>query len=719
MFVWSRWLWPILAFILGLGLVVFVHELGHFLVAKWVGIKVEKFALGFGRRVLGIKWGETDYCLNAIPLGGYVKMLGQEDFKPLTENEKPDPRSYEAKSVGARFAVISAGVIMNVILAAILFIIIGMVGMKTPAPVVGDVEPTFPAAMATIQWQGPAMLVAGAPQATPATMPATAPSMIAATAPAEDKSPWAAHLRKGDRITRIDGDSLALSLNNNRITRFQDIAMTAVLADPKESYTFTIERTVDGFHRTGLARMGVKDADGALMFGISPALDDIVKIAEDTDGRPEQENIAPFQAEDRIVSLNGKTVNNSWELAAAQDAFDGSPVTVQVLRNGQVADLGACKPTIVPASGVIHLNDGTRILGLPVRGEDKTVTIALKDGGTRTINLDDVSRESLSILGMTPRLRVQGVILDSAAARAGLQSGDIIVSYGDKVNPTHKELMAINEQRAAMGTNIEVLRDGKLLPPMSVTPKKKGKDYIIGMQVTGDHWHAVVAGVGANSPAAKAGIESGATLRAINGTPVQSWADVYQALKANVDKPVTITYQVRSTEKTAHIDKLTPAMFDPQDYRFTVTSLLTFAPLMEEIKKDNPIAAVTWGGQETVRMVISSYASIKSLIRGWASPKQMSGPLGLGDIAVSAARKGFIEFVYLIAFINAAIAVFNFLPIPVVDGGHAVFLLIEKIRGKPLPVKVMNITQTVGLILLLCVFLAVTFNDIRRIVDRW
>ncbi|MCD4699233.1 MAG: site-2 protease family protein, partial [Phycisphaerae bacterium] len=135
--IWLRWVWPILLFVIGLGLMIFVHELGHCLVAKWVGIKVERFALGMGPRLFGIKRGETDYCLCAIPLGGYVKMLGQEDFKALKEGDRADPRSFEAKSVGARFAVISAGVIMNLILAAVLFIIIGMVGKNFVAPVVG------------------------------------------------------------------------------------------------------------------------------------------------------------------------------------------------------------------------------------------------------------------------------------------------------------------------------------------------------------------------------------------------------------------------------------------------------------------------------------------------------------------------------------------------------------------------------------------------------
>ena len=99
--IFADWVGPLLMFVIGLGVIIFVHELGHFLVAKWVGIKVEQFAFGFGMRLFGVKVGETDYRVNLVPLGGYVKMLGQEDFKPLKEGEKPDPRAFDQKSVGA------------------------------------------------------------------------------------------------------------------------------------------------------------------------------------------------------------------------------------------------------------------------------------------------------------------------------------------------------------------------------------------------------------------------------------------------------------------------------------------------------------------------------------------------------------------------------------------------------------------------------------------
>ena len=88
---WGEWIGPILLLSFGLGMVIFFHELGHFLAARWAGIKVERFALGFGPRLFGIVRGETDYCVKALPLGGYVKMLGQEDFAPLKDDVRSRP----------------------------------------------------------------------------------------------------------------------------------------------------------------------------------------------------------------------------------------------------------------------------------------------------------------------------------------------------------------------------------------------------------------------------------------------------------------------------------------------------------------------------------------------------------------------------------------------------------------------------------------------------
>lgn len=133
----------IISFIVVLGVLIFIHELGHFIVARLCGVRVEKFSFGFGPRLFGIKRGDTDYFISALPLGGYVKMTGGEH----SEEEIPEELkaiSFPHKSVYQRAAIVAAGPIMNLILAFILLPVIFIIGVEVPAflerpPVVGHV----------------------------------------------------------------------------------------------------------------------------------------------------------------------------------------------------------------------------------------------------------------------------------------------------------------------------------------------------------------------------------------------------------------------------------------------------------------------------------------------------------------------------------------------------------------------------------------------------
>ena len=102
---------PWVLIVLGFSAVIFVHELGHCVLAKLADVRVEKFCIGFGRELFGFTRGETRYSFNILPLGGYVKMLGQEDFDDKTNEFKfqDDPRSFASKPVGHRAAIVSAG----------------------------------------------------------------------------------------------------------------------------------------------------------------------------------------------------------------------------------------------------------------------------------------------------------------------------------------------------------------------------------------------------------------------------------------------------------------------------------------------------------------------------------------------------------------------------------------------------------------------------------
>src|SRR5437867_775123 len=143
---------PVIGALLVLGVIIVLHELGHFLVAKFFKIKVETFSVGFGPRLVGIRYGETDYRISAFPLGGYVKMAGENP----TDKPTGDPGEFLSKPKWQRFLVAAAGPAMNVALAVVLLTGVYMYGSEIPAywiepAIVGAVSPGSTAEKAGIQ----------------------------------------------------------------------------------------------------------------------------------------------------------------------------------------------------------------------------------------------------------------------------------------------------------------------------------------------------------------------------------------------------------------------------------------------------------------------------------------------------------------------------------------------------------------------------------------
>ena len=140
----------LLSFVVVLGVLIFFHEFGHFLIARFFGVGVEKFSLGFGPRLIGKKIGRTDYRISAIPLGGYVKMIGEE---PDAEVEPNDiPLSFTHKHVAKRMCIVAAGPLFNILLAVIIFFVIFLVsGAMILKPSVGTVREDSPALAAGIE----------------------------------------------------------------------------------------------------------------------------------------------------------------------------------------------------------------------------------------------------------------------------------------------------------------------------------------------------------------------------------------------------------------------------------------------------------------------------------------------------------------------------------------------------------------------------------------
>ncbi|MBI4003701.1 MAG: RIP metalloprotease RseP [Candidatus Omnitrophica bacterium] len=136
---------PLIAILL-LGFLVFVHEAGHFLVARWSGVRILRFSLGFGPKIFGWKRGETEYCVSWIPLGGYVKMAGEQRAE-----QRQQPWEYLSKPIGTRAMIVFAGPLVNYLTAILSLWVVFMVGYPELLPIVGQVAKDMPAQTAGLQ----------------------------------------------------------------------------------------------------------------------------------------------------------------------------------------------------------------------------------------------------------------------------------------------------------------------------------------------------------------------------------------------------------------------------------------------------------------------------------------------------------------------------------------------------------------------------------------
>ena len=678
----------LLLLIFGFGFVIFFHELGHFLAAKWVGIKVEQFAVGFGhavfswRKGLGLRIGsstreyeekvarsealgisETEYRLNWIPLGGYVKMLGQDDLNPNAQHD--DPRAYNKKSIGARMIVVSAGVIMNVILAAVGFMAVFLIGFNTQPPIVGAVMPGSPAALTT------------KPDGT------------------------AAPLQVGDRILMFDGKWQH---------SFDKIQLNVALSGdgPVPLYV----RRYGGKEERLLVRPARTDQDASdfLLMGIGPVEQlrglDAEKLGESP--IPNSDEALKYVGPDFRAVLPGETITR----------VNGKPVRITDYSQPDAAKLAAI---------VADYHDFYETLQHS-NGEPITLTVVDEAGKVheRTIRPRFASpfTGTLNFAGMEPRATIEEV-LPNSSAKDKLLPNDVVerLTYedgGDTIyDPT---VTAVRDRLAKAGETQQavdfiVLRDGKQMdvPHLVANVRLPGKKKTHGLNIalSVDEQHPVVASTLEKSSAANAGIPSGATITAIDGQPVKNWFDVRRLLAAaSADHPVKIAAATENgpTEyslKLSHEDVATIA-------GMSYTDRLELRDQIEPRKTSSPIQAATWGVSETRDFILQFYLTLDRMFRGQLSVSNMMGPVGIFNAGRHFAYKGIDWLIWFLAMISANLAVVNFLPIPIVDGGLFTFLIVEKIQGRPLSAKTQSIAQFVGLAIILSVFLLVTYQDIAR-----
>jgi regulator of sigma E protease len=689
-------------------------------------VKCEKFFIGFdiGGYKLSHRWGETEYGIGILPLGGYVKMLGQDDdpahiademrrseiapgspeaveiVGPNGEKYHVDRRSYLAKSVPQRMAIISAGVIMNVIFAFIFAAIAYGMGVSYMPCIVSETIPGSPA--------------------------------------------WKADIDVGDEVVQI-GSTLDPTFNQLR--------GGVTLGDLKNGLPCVIRRASDGKDVSitltpeqthGLATVGIVSprsltlADGAPAFPGSPAAE--AKLV-DSPAASVDADAAKLQGGDQIVRVGDVDVSDYRGFAIEIARHPDKPLRVSVKR---FAKRASDEPA--PAGA----NDAKR--------ESKEFTFELPAQTRRSCGL---------VMKMGPITAIQ---TGSPAAATGLKAGDVIAAVdGQSLASAEAGKSAWNaatlpeliRQAAVAGKTVtlSILRPHasdksaaaakangssqssdqeperleiavtprvpnlfhSVLPPIDRTPMvvpALGITYRIENEVV-----AIVPG----GPAAATGIEAGDTITSAKfvspkdtadttAEPVKlsdsepNWPMMIEALQL-MPADTSVEFTVKTGEEQ-HQEKVTPV---PVDNLFVSDRGFVLQPI-ERIRKAETLAQqIRYGWDETSDALTMVFRFLQKVGTGQVPATAFGGPITIATAAGYAAYQGLPQLLVFLTMLSANLAVINFLPIPLLDGGHIVFLAWEGLRGRPASEKFVVALHTVGFVFIISLMLFVIALDLHLI----
>lgn len=720
-------LWIIFKVAAGLGLVIFVHELGHFVAAKSCGVKCEKFYIGFDipikigpialpSTLCKFRWGETEYGVGILPLGGYVKMLGQDDNpkrqaeenerikvrKQETESaEQPDiatsvdsasdrpeassdgeakadkdtgdqdeefeldPRSYPARPVWQRMIIISAGVIMNMVFAIVFAAIAYRMGVSYTPCIVGGTAPGSPA--------------------------------------------WTCALNPGDEFLQIDRDGKL----DEQLRFYKDLLPDIMLNDRDNTMEFLIRRRGESSAEWISMRPTDRIKGGGTKratVGVRPP--DTAKLSQ---GRPvdrhrfDDEVYERLKGGDEIIAAGGE----------------------RLPRNEQTGEIPAHYLEAVLAQTMT---------------ESLTLTV-LRRSRDAEANGGEASTEEFDVTLPPAKMRVVGLSMTmgpivavrkgTPADQAGFQAGDVLTSIAgeDVGNP-----ITLSQRLLGMvGKQIEVgvKRKGADEPViLQVTPQlpsafedRFGPGSVVSLEALGVAFplENKVQAVEPDTPAAEKKLQPGDEIVRVQfvltdekkkeeveellgstyneelelSKDEKNWHYVHSALQVSVPGMVLkVTYQRDGAE---HEATLAPA---ESDEWFLADRGLNLAQLSEVRTAESWGEAMRLGVRETKETLTQVLIVLKRLVTGKIAVTQLGGPIKIAAVAGAEASEGIPRLLIFLTFLSANLAVLNFLPIPALDGGHMVFLAAEGIRGKPVDER-LQITLTligVGCLLSLMVF---------------
>ncbi|MHC4232718.1 MAG: site-2 protease family protein [Planctomycetota bacterium] len=679
----------VLAVMLGFGGIIMIHEFGHFIVAKLGGIKVEAFSIGMGPVVLGIRklkkgWkirllpkigeeqvveegdNETEYQIALLPIGGFVRMLGQSDTGAADESD--DPRSYSNRPVWIRICVVSAGVIFNAVGAIIIFMILFMNGIDLKPAVVGRVLPNSPA--------------------------------------------YDVGLEEGDRIVEVNGE---------RFVDFESILLAPALSKPGEPITF-VKQLPDGAEEDIqiVAEKRAGDPSNLRYTGISPASTLTVEpmLAQDPQLVEEIYELTGLYPGDQVKTLNGTAVSTPWDFEKQQAKIFQPEVQLGVSRQWPTSENPDASRTMITVSLPMEVApvldnfreeyDLANFCSLVPRLKVKAISEPAK---------------VTSLFGRIKRTILRQPDPDPMNELPVLQEGDILVKAGNQDFPNFKQLREQVTEFKDKPMPVTVLRPNEAgveqLVEATVYPRSDpGSDRVLmGIAAVLDMETPVVAQViSGPGQTAISDIPTGATIVAVDGHPVSSFYEIatriQESSEGNREQRVSIDYEF---EGKAGGTAVMTSKHEPIHARASIATGLPFSDLNHEYKASNPIEATQMGLKKAWQFVWRSYVTLGRLFQRSVPVSALSGPVGIISMTYQVAGGSLDHYLYFLGLISSCLAVMNLLPLPVLDGGHIVILLIEKISGKPINERILATAMYTGMALLLGLVLVITYHDLIRI----
>jgi RIP metalloprotease RseP len=415
---------------------------------------------------------------------------------------------------------------------------------------------------------------------------------------------------------------------------------------------------------------------------------------------------------DRIAAVNGSKVRSYWELE-------------EIVGNTFAPAVTALAERVAPTSKKVKLIESRIRMGLypGIPHNESEAGFGHIYSVVPRLRIEAVSKGPASIGERLNSLLRKVGLKEKMDRGPGFQDGDIVLAIGDVENPTYEEFREVTTRYEAKELPIEVLRVGADGTEQRVTitlvPKRAKGDnrVVIGIfLVTAfDAEHPVVAKTIAteSGPPALA-IPRGAVITAVGGVEVSNYYDIIREIRRHSGVTVAINYVLEEgTGGTAVLD-----LREAKDYvtvQARLAEVVPFEPLERLYKAGGPFDAIGMGYRKTVMFVAQAYLTLKRFVSGLVSAKEFMGPVGIVTISYRiVSERPLIYYVYFLALINAFIAALNSLPILPFDGGHILFLLIEKSKGSPVSERIQGAIAYAGWVVVGALALYVTFNDIVR-----